>query len=255
DLHELVGLVSRIVNLMYTLAPSANVAAEGEKESQSQPEKTTDDIQTTKVPTPAKGEPQTTEASVGQNSSALVVHSTDEIHEQLLSKKLKVVMEIPNKGNVIAQSTDDDALKEITPYINKGGSTPSLSSLHFKAAGTLPMTIEGAQLQLQETKRIADLKAAKEKSEEKLKRLTLEQLKAQEQELAEIESQRAQHLNKMRDEYLNCINFKVDPLPITKFLYRVNKSTKIASMCITRNNQPLSYRVYKDFRLKTLGFT
>ncbi|GJU89190.1 hypothetical protein Tco_1301613 [Tanacetum coccineum] len=117
----------------------------------------------------------------------------------------------------------------------------------------LPMIIEGARLQLQETKRLADLKAAKEKSEN-LKRLTLEQLKAQEQELAEIESQRARHLNKMRDEYLKCINFKVDPLPITKFLYRVNKSTKIASMRITRNNQPLSYRNIKK-KFKWIDFT
>ncbi|GJU89191.1 hypothetical protein Tco_1301614 [Tanacetum coccineum] len=101
DLHELVGLVSRVVNLRDTLAPSANVAAKGEKKSQSQPEKTIDDIQTTKVPTPAKVEPQTTEASVGQNSSALVVHSTDEIHEQPPSKKLKVVMEIPSIPNPV----------------------------------------------------------------------------------------------------------------------------------------------------------
>nr|GEW28489.1 hypothetical protein [Tanacetum cinerariifolium] len=42
-----------------------------------------------------------------------------------------------------------------------------------------PMTIEEARLQLQETKRLADLKATKEKSRENLRRLAPEQLKAQ----------------------------------------------------------------------------
>ncbi|GJT39130.1 hypothetical protein Tco_0938995 [Tanacetum coccineum] len=118
------------------------------------------------------------------------------------------------------------------------------------------MTIKKAQLQLKETKRLANLKAAKDKSEEKLKMLTPEQLKAHKQVLTEIETQRTQHMNKIRDEYLHCISFRADPLPITKFLYRVNKSTKIASMRITRNNQPLNYRAkfkWIDFTADKLG--
>ncbi|GJX64701.1 hypothetical protein Tco_0299044 [Tanacetum coccineum] len=61
-------------------------------------------------------------------------------------------------------------------------------------------------------------------------------------------------MNKMRDEYFHCISFRASQLPITKFSYRVYKSTKIASMRITRNNQPLNYRVYEDFTVKMLGF-
>ncbi|GJX58938.1 hypothetical protein Tco_0290328 [Tanacetum coccineum] len=49
DLHDLVGMVSRVVNLMDPSTPSVNVATEGENEFRSQPETTTDDIQTTKV--------------------------------------------------------------------------------------------------------------------------------------------------------------------------------------------------------------
>ncbi|GJS85991.1 hypothetical protein Tco_0752532 [Tanacetum coccineum] len=43
-------------------------------------------------------------------------------------------------------------------------------------------------------------------------------------------------------------------LLITKFNYKANKSTKISTMCITRNSQPLNYKIFEDFRLKMLGF-
>ncbi|GJU94513.1 hypothetical protein Tco_1319269 [Tanacetum coccineum] len=79
-------------------------------------------------------------------------------------------------------------------------------------------------------------------------------LKAQEQVLTKIESQRIQHINISRDEYLHFINFWDDQLPISKFNYKVNKSTKIATMNITRNNQPLNYKIFKEFKLKILGF-
>ncbi|GJZ49573.1 hypothetical protein Tco_0603763 [Tanacetum coccineum] len=140
--------------------------------------------------------------------------------------------------------------------MEKGGSAPSVSSLkHFRTAEEGPMTIGEAQLQLQETKSPADLKAAKDKSEENLRRLTLKQLKAQEQELSEIEAERIQHMNKIRDKHMHCISFKNDPLPITKFNYRVCKSTKIDTMRVTRNNQPLNYKIFDNFKLKMLGFT
>ncbi|GKB59183.1 hypothetical protein Tco_0915369 [Tanacetum coccineum] len=66
-----------------------------------------------------------------------------------------------DKEKGIVQSTDDGALKKIMPYIEEWGSVPNLSK----------------------NKRLADLKAAKDKSEKKLKRLTPAQLKAQAQEL------------------------------------------------------------------------
>ncbi|GKC58920.1 hypothetical protein Tco_1086518 [Tanacetum coccineum] len=97
---------------------------------------------------------------------------------------------------------------------------------------------------------MANLKATKDKSEEKLKRLTPTHLKAQEQVLTEIETEMIQPLNNSRDEYLHYIIFRDDQLPITKFNYKVSKTTKIATMRITRNNQPLNYKIFDDFKLK-----
>ncbi|GKF28474.1 hypothetical protein Tco_0094816, partial [Tanacetum coccineum] len=45
------------------------------------------------------------------------------------------------------------------------------------------------------------------------------------------------------------------PQRITKFSYRVNNSTKEATMRIKRNNQPLNLTVYDKFMLKKLTFT
>ncbi|GKA96253.1 hypothetical protein Tco_0818348 [Tanacetum coccineum] len=82
------------------------------------------------------------------------------------------------------------------------------------------LTLEDAKLQMQEMKRLADLKAEKEKSKKKLKRvMTPEQLKAQEEELDTYEAKSA----KMMEEYNHYITFRDDPLPITKFSYRAGK--------------------------------
>nr|GEW77925.1 hypothetical protein [Tanacetum cinerariifolium] len=201
-----------------------------------QPEPTTAyDTQSTNVPTPAQREPQATDTLVSQNSTALVVHSAT---KEPPSKRLKVVIEIPNiptlvplnsinpitvdnilfdqsttnlfsssesqysptpllrmadKGKGIAKTFDDDIIKQVMSFMKEGGS---------------------------EAKRLADLKVKREKLEKKLRTLTPVQLRAQEEELAKIEAKRTQHMNKMRDGYDYCINFKDDPLPITKFNYR-----------------------------------
>ncbi|GJS02844.1 hypothetical protein Tco_0319352 [Tanacetum coccineum] len=115
-------------------------------------------------------------------------------------------------------------------------------------------TVEGEK-DFKKFKRLANLKVKREKSEKKLRRLTPEQLRAQKEELAEIEAKRVQHMNKMRYEYTHCINFRDNPLPITKFNYRVSKASKIATMRITRNNQPLNYEIFDNFILKMLGLT
>nr|GEV06523.1 hypothetical protein [Tanacetum cinerariifolium] len=117
------------------------------------------------------------------------------------------------------------------------------------------MTPDEAQLQHQEVKRLADLRAERKKLEKKLRRPTTKQLRAQEDELAEIEAKRVQHINKMRDEHTHCINFRDDPLPIMKFNYRVIKASKIATLRIIRNNQPLNYKIFDNFILKMMGFT
>ncbi|GJV43003.1 hypothetical protein Tco_1427539, partial [Tanacetum coccineum] len=68
-----------------------------------------------------------------------------------------------DKGKGVAQSIYDDALKKIMPFMEERGSTPNLSNLkHFRTAEEGPMTLEEAQLQLQETKRLAYLKVAKD---------------------------------------------------------------------------------------------
>ncbi|GKD50611.1 hypothetical protein Tco_1279587, partial [Tanacetum coccineum] len=113
------------------------------------------------------------------------------------------------------------------------------------------ITIEDAKAQMEEIKRLAALKREKEESEKRLKVLTPEELEAQAAELAAYEAKRA----KMLKEYNNCINFRFDPLPITKISYRVNNSTKEACMRITRNNQPLNLTMYDKFVLKMLGFS
>ncbi|GJU60740.1 hypothetical protein Tco_1238506 [Tanacetum coccineum] len=69
------------------------------------------------------------------------------------------------KGKGIAQTPNDDALKQIMSFMEEGGSAPSLSSLkHFRTVEEGSMTLKEAKLQLQETKRLTDLKAAKDKS-------------------------------------------------------------------------------------------
>ncbi|GJW42856.1 hypothetical protein Tco_0071655 [Tanacetum coccineum] len=78
------------------------------------------------------------------------------------------------------------------------------------------MMIKDANAQMKEIKRLAALKLEKEKSEKRLKLLTHEELKAQATELAAYEAKRA----KMLEEYNHYINFRTDPLPITKISYR-----------------------------------
>ncbi|GJY30120.1 hypothetical protein Tco_0413615 [Tanacetum coccineum] len=137
---------------------------------------------------------------------------------------------VADKGKGIAHTSDDDILKQVIPYMEEGGLAPNLPNLHqFRTAGEGPVTLKEAKLQMQE-------------------------IRAQEEELAKIEAKRIRHMNKMRDEYNHCINFRDDPLPITKFSYRVNNVSKEATMRIIRNNQPLNLKIYDKFILKMLGF-
>nr|GEV22158.1 hypothetical protein [Tanacetum cinerariifolium] len=92
-------------------------------------------------------------------------------------------LRMADKGNGVAQTSDDDQLNQIMPLMEEGGSTPKLPNLHqFNIVGEGSLTLEESMLQMQDIKRIVDLKGEKEKSEKKLKR--------------------------------------DDPLPITKFSYR-----------------------------------
>nr|GEU89564.1 hypothetical protein [Tanacetum cinerariifolium] len=60
----------------------------------------------------------------------------------------------------------------------------------------------------------------------------------------------------LKEEKLQMQEIKRDDLlPITKLSYKVNNSTKEATMRITRNNQPLNLTVYDKFMLKKLRFS
>ncbi|GKC93024.1 hypothetical protein Tco_1158466 [Tanacetum coccineum] len=99
------------------------------------------------------------------------------------------------------------------------GSSPKLPNLHhLRATREGPITLKEAKLQIQETKRLPDMKAKREKAEKNIKRiLTPELLKAQEEELVVIKAKQV----KMMDEYNHYINFRDDPLPINVQLQAV----------------------------------
>ncbi|GKB72214.1 hypothetical protein Tco_0933626, partial [Tanacetum coccineum] len=105
--------------------------------------------------------------------------------------------------------------------------------------------------QIKEIKRLYDLKAKQEKSEQELRKLlNPATLKAQTQKWTKHEAKKA----KMMEEYNYQISFRADPLPIIKICYVVN-SKKEATMNITRGDNPLNLIVHPNFRLKTLGFS
>nr|GFB72069.1 hypothetical protein [Tanacetum cinerariifolium] len=66
---------------------------------------------------------------------------------------------------------------------------------------------------------------------------------AQEKELTELEARRKQQIDQTRAEYTRCIEMMDNNLPITKFKYHTDKSSKKKSLIITRNHQPLNYKV------------
>ncbi|GKC24228.1 hypothetical protein Tco_1026378 [Tanacetum coccineum] len=113
-----------------------------------------------------------------------------------------------------------------------------------------PLSQEEYDNQIKELKRISDLKAKKEKSEQELRKLlNPATLKAQAQKWTEYEAKKA----KMMEEYNHQISYRVDPLPITKISYVFNYK-KEATMKITRGNNPLNLIIHPNFRLKMLGF-
>ncbi|GJR69565.1 hypothetical protein Tco_0015630 [Tanacetum coccineum] len=284
DIFELVELTREIVKLM-ELAPAFNTAsAKGEKESQKQSTSTED------VPSPARGEQVVidstnkevpTSAQEEQESSDQVVLDDIPIPSPTLPNLIRPLVifnnipydqftanlfssgtsefsptppsKVADKEKGKAQISKDDQMKQLLPLMDQGGSTPKISNLdHFRAAGEGPVTFEEAEAQMEEIKRLAELKAEKEKSDKRPKKvMTPDKLKAQAEGLARYEAKRA----KMLEEYNHCISFKATPLPITKISYRIINSTKEASMRITRNHQPLNLTVYDKFVLKMLGFS
>nr|GEV88377.1 retrovirus-related Pol polyprotein from transposon TNT 1-94 [Tanacetum cinerariifolium] len=129
--------------------------------------------------------------------------------------------------------------------------TPSKDKSKGRSFGTPDghITNDDVIAQLKEIKRLADLKAEKEKSEKSLKKIMNPvTISAHAQKMAEYEAKR----KKMFNEYNHQIAQKADQLPITKISYRVNSSKEV-TIRITKGNDPLNLTIYEMFRLKTLG--
>nr|GEY41935.1 hypothetical protein [Tanacetum cinerariifolium] len=122
-----------------------------------------------------------------------------------------------SKGKGIAT---EEPLKEIMPYMEEGGLVPKIPSLKSFVILEGKLTNKDITTQVKEMKSLADLKAAKEKSEKSLhKIMNPTTIKAQAQKMAEV------------------------------------NSSKEATMRITRGNDPLNVTIHDKFRLKTLGFS
>ncbi|GJZ06933.1 hypothetical protein Tco_0540726, partial [Tanacetum coccineum] len=151
------------------------------------------------------------EASISvQDIPTLVVHTPEEkaskdkaIEEEPPSKRLKTTSSSEyfptpprdeNKGKGI--DTKEEPMKLLMPLIEQGESDPKMLNLHQFSISGKKMTLEDAQAQLTEMKRLVDLKVDQEKSEKKLKKLSPAKIQAQAQKLAEFEAKR----KKMLDE-------------------------------------------------------
>nr|GEV78135.1 hypothetical protein [Tanacetum cinerariifolium] len=95
------------------------------------------------------------------SSYALVIHSA---YVEPLAKKLRVVLDYPIPTLTPLNTTsDDDILTQVITYMEEARSTPNLLNLYkLKAVREGPITLEEAKLQMQEVKRLADLKTKKE---------------------------------------------------------------------------------------------
>ncbi|GKA23786.1 hypothetical protein Tco_0709819 [Tanacetum coccineum] len=125
---------------------------------------------------------------------------------------------------------------------------PKLKSF-ITLEGTL--SLEEYNNQIRELKRISDLKARQDKSEQEMRKMFNQAtLKVQAKKWIEHEAKKA----KIMEEYNHHISFRADPLPITKISYVVNPN-KEATMKITRGDNPLNLIIHPNFRLKSLGFS
>nr|GEW32896.1 putative reverse transcriptase domain-containing protein [Tanacetum cinerariifolium] len=221
EVHEVVPrpLYKEFNALNKLESPHANAATDEEKKSQAQLGRVME------VPALAQEEQQFSYTFTSQMSSALVVHSS---YTEPPTKSLSHAIHERRRINL---------------------NLPNIH--HFRAIGEGPMTLKRANIQMQEVKRLADLKAKKDKTKKNLRKvMTPKQLRAQGEELDAIEAKRF----KMMDEYNYCMNFRADPLLITNFSYRIIKSIKISSIRAIRNKQPLKYKIFDNFKLKELVF-
>ncbi|GJY01488.1 hypothetical protein Tco_0359640 [Tanacetum coccineum] len=155
----------------------------------------------------------------------------------------------PAKGKEV--SIMKEQVNELVTYQEEGGSIPKMPKL--KSFITLEGTLSQEELnnQIKELKRISDLKAQKDKSNQELRKMFNQAtLKSRAKKWTEHEAKKA----KILEEYNHLISFRADPLPITKISYTVNSNNE-ATIKIIRGDNPLNLIIPPNFRLKSLGFS
>lgn len=115
-----------------------------------------------------------------------------------------------NKGKEIAT----DIQLEINSLIEEGGSKNQTLELKEFRSGGVKLTMEEIKAQMQEMKRLADLKDHKEKDEQMIKELNPAVIKDQSNKWAEHEAKKALMLEKYNKTFI-----REDPSPITKISY------------------------------------
>ncbi|GKA56847.1 hypothetical protein Tco_0755919 [Tanacetum coccineum] len=144
----------------------------------------------------------------------------------------------------------EEQVNKLVSYQEEGGSNPKMPKITSFTTSVGPLSQEEFNAQIKEMKRLADLKAKKEKSEQEIRKMFNQAtLKAQAQKWTEHEAKKV----KMMEEYNHLISFKADKLPIIKISYVVNPN-KEATMKITKGDNPLNLIVHPKFRIKTMGF-
>ncbi|GJY89986.1 retrovirus-related pol polyprotein from transposon TNT 1-94 [Tanacetum coccineum] len=233
--------------------------AEGEKKQKD----------TNAIPAPTQGEHKTAEnitppePSPKTQGELAYKESTLPVSETKVNEESAMVLYNPEKDLVdlttTEQDSEDDDDLDKQPLATKGyhafhrrmSSVPKIPNLKSFILPEGTLSQEKFMAQLKEMKRLADLKEQEKKSEEELKKLlNPATFKAQALKWEEHEEKK----EKMLKEFNKCISERTSPLPITKISYVVN-SSKIATMRITRDKDPLNLKVYPDFRLRMLGFS
>ncbi|GJZ16864.1 hypothetical protein Tco_0552987 [Tanacetum coccineum] len=173
-------------------------------------------------PSKAKQTTQIPDTTQGENQSSKDQKVQVSKEPQTTEQVFQSSTDLADKGKAIA--TEEDPTKTLIPFLEESGSSLKILDLNLFSSDRGQMTIEKAKAQMEELRRIELLKAEKEKSKrELLKMLNPATVKAQTLKLAEYEAK--------------------------------SKSTKDATMRITRDNDPTTLTVYEKFGLKMLGLT
>nr|GEU47873.1 retrovirus-related Pol polyprotein from transposon TNT 1-94 [Tanacetum cinerariifolium] len=156
--------------------------------------------------------PKMVATALKERMPELLFDTLKNILPQLLTNSLVKIMDSTTPSTNVATEGEKESKSQTHPNNNDTQTikvpTPTQGSCASQYSLIPPPTMAD-----KEAKRLVDLKAKKAKSEKKLRMLTPVQLRAQEEELAEIKANWVQHINTMRDEYNYYINFMDDPLP------------------------------------------